>query len=62
MVDEPHLGVDGVFLNDDLLTADLPGRPADQLLTASPAIATSVLPAGALTVVLDPQLLDELNR
>lgn len=62
MVDVPHLGVDGIFLNDDLLTAISPGGRLDTLLDAltGPAIAT--LPPGALTVVLDPQLLDELDR
>ena len=62
MVDEPHLGVDGVFLNDDLLTSISPGGRLATLLDGVAGDATSVLPAGALTVVLDPQLLDELNR
>ncbi|HEY7816212.1 MAG TPA: DUF6049 family protein, partial [Nakamurella sp.] len=62
MVDVPHLGVDGVFLNDDLLTAISPGGRLATLLDGVAGDATSVLPPGALTVVLDPQLLDELNR
>ncbi len=62
MVDVPHLGVDGVFLNDDLLTAISPGGRLATLLDSLTGPTMSTLPAGALTVVLDPQLLDELDR
>lgn len=62
MVDEPHLGVDGVFLNDDLLAAISPGGRLDVLLGSLSGDAVRTLPAGALTVVIDPELLDELDR
>jgi len=62
MVDVPHLGVEGVFLNDDLLASISPGGRLSTLLDGLTGEATSELPAGALTIVLDPQLLDELNR
>lgn len=62
MVDVPHLGVDGVFLNDDLLTAVSPGGRLDLLLTSLAGESARALPPDALTLVVDPQLLDELSR
>lgn len=62
MVDVPHLGVDGVFLNDDLLGAISPGGRLDTLIGSLAGVAARELPKGALTVVIDPQLLDELDR
>ena len=62
LVDRPHLGVGGVFLNDDLLTAISPGGRLATLLDGLTAEATTALPEGSLTVVIDPQLLDELDR
>lgn len=62
MVDVPHLGVDGVFLNDDLLAAISPGGRLDLLLTNLAGDSARALPADALTLVIDPQLLDELSR
>ncbi|HEY5879500.1 MAG TPA: DUF6049 family protein [Nakamurella sp.] len=62
MVDVPHLGVEGVFLNDDLLASISPGGRLSTLLDGLTGDATSTLPTGALTIVLDPQMLDELNR
>jgi hypothetical protein len=62
LVDEPHLGVDGVFLNDDLLTDISPGGRLAVLLDGLTGEAARELPAGALTVAMDPQLLDELDR
>lgn len=62
MVDVPHLGVDGVFLNDDLLAAISPGGRLDLLLTSLSGDSARGLPADALTLVIDPQLLDELDR
>lgn len=62
MVDVPHLGVDGVFLNDDLLAAISPGGRLDVLLDSLAGAAAQALPVDALTIVLDPQLLDELDR
>ncbi len=62
LVDQPHLGVDGVFLDDDLLAAISPGGRLATLLDGLTSDATLALPPGALTVVVDPQLLDELDR
>ncbi|WP_420124665.1 DUF6049 family protein, partial [Nakamurella sp.] len=62
MVDVPHLGVDGVFLNDDLLAAISPGGRLDLLLTSLSGESARALPADAITLVIDPQLLDELDR
>jgi hypothetical protein len=62
MVDVPHLGVDGVFLNDDLLAAISPGGRLDLLLTSLLSDSARALPRDALTLVIDPQLLDELRR
>ena len=62
MVDVPHLGVDGVFLNDDLLAAISPGGRLDLLLTSLAGDSARALPPDALTLVIDPQLLDELSR
>lgn len=62
MVDVPHLGVDGVFLNDDLLAAVSPGGRLDLLLTSLAGESARALPPDALTLVVDPQLLDELSR
>jgi hypothetical protein len=62
MVDVPHLGVDGVFLNDDLLAAISPGGRLDLLLAGLTDDSARALPADALSVVVDPQLLDELDR
>jgi hypothetical protein len=62
LVDRPHLGVGGVFLNDDLLTAISPGGRLATLLDGLSETATERIPDGSLTVVVDPQLLDELDR
>lgn len=61
-VDTPHLGVGGVFRNDDLATAIAPGGRLAVLLEGLRGSTAQQLPAGAITVVLDPQLLDELDR
>ena len=62
VVDRPHLGVGGVFLNEDLLAAISPGGRLSTLVDGLLDPAAEALPAGALTVVLDPELLDELDR
>jgi hypothetical protein len=62
VVDRPHLGVGGVFLDEDLLAAISPGGRLSTLVDGLLDPATEALPAGALTVVLDPELLDELDR
>lgn len=61
-VDTPHLGVGGVFRNDDLATAIAPGGRLAVLLEGLRGSTAQQLPAGAITLVLDPQLLDELDR
>lgn len=61
-VDTPHLGVGGVFRNDDLATAIAPGGRLAVLLDGLGGSTADQLPAGAITLVLDPQLLDELDR
>jgi hypothetical protein len=62
LVDRPHLGVGGVFLNDDLQAAVSPGGRLSILLDGLTDTAANRLPAGSVTVVIDPQLLDELDR
>lgn len=62
VVDQPHLGVGGVFLNENLLTDIAPGGRLTTLVNALTDSAASSLPLGSITVVLDPQLLDELDR
>jgi hypothetical protein len=59
IVDRPHLGVGGVFLDDDLVAEISPGGRlsdlVDTLTTAQPG-------SRSVTLVLDPELLDELDR
>ncbi len=62
VVDQPHLGVGGVFLDEDLLAAIAPDGRLATLVTALTDPAAASLPLGSVTVVLDPQLLDELDR
>ena len=62
MVDRPHLGVDGIFLDDDLLAAISPGGRLATLLDGLTDAAAVDYRAGRVTVVIDPQLLDELDR
>ena len=61
LVDRPHLGVGGVFLDEDLLTAIGPGGRLTTLVNGLTDPASPV-PDGTVTVVMDPQLLDELDR
>ncbi len=61
LVDQPHLGVGGVFLNEDLLGAIAPGGRLSTLVNGLTDPASKV-PDGSVTVVIDPQLLDELDR
>ena len=61
VVDQPHLGVGGIFLNEDLLTAISPGGRLSTLVNGLTDAAGQV-PDGTVTVVIDPQLLDELDR
>jgi len=62
VVDRPHLGVGGVFLDDDLQTAIAPGGRLATLVDGLLDPAPGTVPMGAITVVVDPQLLDELDR
>ncbi|MGS0688225.1 hypothetical protein ACVBEQ_24210, partial [Nakamurella sp. GG22] len=62
LVDTPHLGVGGVFLNENLLDAISPGGRLSTLVNGLTDRAAARLPADAVTVVIDPQLLDELDR
>ncbi|GAA2016667.1 hypothetical protein JL107_10105 [Nakamurella flavida] len=59
LVDRPHLGVDGVFLDDDLVAEISPGG---RLYEIAAALAGSGLPDGSATAVVDPRLLDEVDR
>ena len=61
LVDQPHLGVGGVFLNENLLGAISPGGRLSTLVSGLTDPASRV-PDGTVTVVIDPQLLDELDR
>jgi hypothetical protein len=62
IADTPHLGVDGVFLNDDLAVSIAPGGRLSTLVEALTAPDAPVPPAGAITLAIDPSLLDELDR
>ena len=67
LVDRPHLGVGGVFLDDDLATAIAPGGRLSRLVDALPALpgpspTNGADPAGGITIAIDPGLLDELDR
>ena len=58
LVDTPHLGVDGVFLDDSLATTLAPGGRLFGVLSALSGFST----AGAgVTLMVDPQLLDEIQ-
>lgn len=59
LVDKPHLGIEGVFLDDDLAAELAPGGRLSGILTE----LTVTDPQGKLTtVVVDPALLDEIER
>ena len=62
LADTPHLGVDGVFLNDDLAASIAPGGRLNTLVAALTEPGTPVPPAGTITLAIDPTLLDELDR
>lgn len=62
VVDTPHLGVGGVFRDDDLATSIAPGGRLATLLDGLTGATAAALPGGTVTLVLDPQLLDELDR
>jgi len=59
LVDTPHLGVNGVFTDDTLATEIKPGgRLADLVDT----LQNSRAGPAVITLVIDPMLLDELDR
>ncbi len=62
LADTPHLGVDGVFLNEDLAASIAPGGRLNTLVEGLTAPDAPVPPAGAITLAIDPALLDELDR
>src|SRR5699024_8353613 len=59
IVDRPHLGVNGVFTDDDLLAQIKPGG---RLATLVDTLASAGVSPGMVTLVIDPLLLDELDR
>lgn len=59
VVDRPHLGLDGVFLDDSLTDAISAGGRLAGLLDR---LDGTDLGPGAITMVIDPELLDELSR
>ncbi len=59
LVDTPHLGVGGVFLNDDL-TREL--RPGGRLYSILDNLSAVRLGLSSMTLVVDPELLDEIGR
>jgi len=62
IADTPHLGVDGVFLDDDLAASIAPGGRLNTLVDALTSPDAPLPPAGAITIAIDPALLDELDR
>lgn len=58
VVDTPHLGVDGVFLDDSLATSIARGGRLFGVLSALGGFTTG---GAAVTLVVDPQLLDEVE-
>ncbi len=59
VVDRPHLGVAGVFLDEDLMSTISAGGRLDAVLTA---LDRQDPGPDTVTVELDPELLDELER
>ncbi len=69
LVDRPHLGVGGIFLNDDLAAAIAPGGRLDRLVAAlaggtaaGTGRGSAASQGGGITLAIDPGLLDELDR
>lgn len=57
-VDRPHLGVGGIFLDDDLVPEISPGGGLYQKLQSMTAVNQV---ANSATLAIDPELLDELD-
>ncbi len=62
LVDRPHFGVAGVFLDDNLSASISPGGRLATLVDGLTGPTARTLPSNTVTVVIDPQLLDELDR
>ncbi|MET3807166.1 hypothetical protein ABIB25_004189 [Nakamurella sp. UYEF19] len=58
IVDRPHLGVSGIFLDDDLAKLIAPGGRLYKVLAGLTAVG---IDPAATTLVLDPELLTELG-
>ena len=58
IVDRPHLGVGGIFLDDDLVPEISPGGRLFHLVST---MMSTPHVAGATTLAVDPELLDELD-
>ena len=58
IVDAPHVGVSGIFLDDTLATAISPGGRLFEVLDA----LLQVAPSTATTIVVDPELLAEIQQ
>ncbi|RIJ79174.1 hypothetical protein D1871_00170 [Nakamurella silvestris] len=59
VIDRPHVAADGSFLDDDLALSLANGGRLDSVLDV---LEQSTPPAGSVTLVVDPELLDELDR
>jgi len=59
VVDRPHVAADGSFLDDDLAPSLRSGGRLDTVLDV---LEESRPPTGSVTLVVDPELLDELDR
>jgi hypothetical protein len=59
LIDRRHLGLNGVFLDDDLAAEVAPGG---RLRTLLDTLTNSAVSPSAVTLVVDPMLLDELDR
>ncbi len=58
LVDRPHRDPTGAFFDDDLAALIAPGGRLEDVLSAAEAPG---LPAGAVTLAVDPELLEELQ-
>ena len=59
LVDTPHVGIGGIFLDDRLAKELVPGGRLDQIVSDLTTLNTG---ASSTTVVLDPELIDEIEQ
>jgi len=59
IIDSPHVGVSGIFLNDDLASEIAPGGRLQTLLTGLTQVDAG---PGTTTVIIDPELLSEIQQ